>query len=434
MTETEQSFCRAVSSGDAAGLRRLLAGEPDPADLVNRPLLPFDSPALVVVARRGEVDVLEVLLEFGADPDLRTAWWAGPFHALHGATPAAAERLLAAGATPDACAAAHLDRLELLRAMLDEDPSRVHERGGDGQTPLHFARSRAVVDILLARGADIDARDIDHRSTAAEWMLEGRRGAGRYDLAAYLVERGASCDAFLAAALGLVDRLHALLAEDPSVVDLRTGRGTYGEKGRSSFHIYTWTIGPSLSPLQVAAQFEQPEAFELLARRAGPRARFVAASAAAMADEARRLLAERPGLPGELTLEDHSALAHAAWRSEGSAVELMVELGFDPAAPGQDGGSALHCAAWMGCVRCVKAILASERGRALLSVRDPSHEGTPLDWCCHGASQPEREPAPFAQIARLLLQAGARPVPLYDRVPTVVRRVVEAFASDQPET
>jgi len=82
-----------------------------------------------------------------------------------------AERLIEAGATPDACAAAHLDRADLLEAMLKRDPRRVHERGGDGQMPLHFARSRRVVDLLLDAGADIDARDVDHRSTAAEWML-----------------------------------------------------------------------------------------------------------------------------------------------------------------------------------------------------------------------------------------------------------------------
>src|SRR5690606_40205170 len=65
----------------------------------------------------------------------------------------------------------------------------------------------AVVDMLLAAGADVDARDLDHRSTPAEWMLAREQGAGRYDLARYLVEQGASTDVFLAAALGLTDRV-----------------------------------------------------------------------------------------------------------------------------------------------------------------------------------------------------------------------------------
>lgn len=184
--------------------------------------------------------MIDVLLEFGADPNRRSDWWAGGWHVLHGAKAAVADRLIEAGAAPDACAAAHLDRPELLRRILDADPSRVDERGGDGQTPLHFARSGEVVDLLLERGADPEARDIDHRGTPAQWMLDRRRGAGRYDLAAYVVERGATADVFLAAALGLAARLRAMLESDPSLLERRTGQGEYGEQPPSSFHIYTW--------------------------------------------------------------------------------------------------------------------------------------------------------------------------------------------------
>ena len=80
--------------------------------------------------------------------------------------------------------------------MIAADPSRVHERGGDGQTPLHFARSRAVIDLVLDAGADIDARDVDHCATAAEWMLDHTHSAGRYELARYLLERGAHAEFF----------------------------------------------------------------------------------------------------------------------------------------------------------------------------------------------------------------------------------------------
>ena len=162
---------KAVRDGDAPALRRLLAAHVELRALLDQPRFAFDSPALVAVAGRGNVELVDVLLEFGADPNLKSSWWAGGFHPLYSATPAVAGRLLAAGAVPDACAAAHLDRLDLLERMLAEDPARVHERGGDGQLPLHFARSRPVVDLLLAAGAEIDARDVDHRSTAADWMI-----------------------------------------------------------------------------------------------------------------------------------------------------------------------------------------------------------------------------------------------------------------------
>lgn len=132
--------------------------------------------------------------------------------------------------------------------MFADDPRRVRERGDDGQTPLHFARSRAVIDLLLAAGADIDARDVDHRATAAEWMLERTHGAGRYELARYLVERGASVDIFLVAALGLTSSARAMLEANPKLRDMRTGQGGYAERPPSSFHIYYWTIGSGWTP------------------------------------------------------------------------------------------------------------------------------------------------------------------------------------------
>ena len=162
---------------------------------------------------------------FGADPNRRSDWWAGGFHALYSANGATAERLIAAGAIPDACAAAHLDRPDLLAQMIAENPERVHERGGDGQTPLHFATLATCRRFTPCRRRGFECRDVDHRSTAAEWMLDRRRGAGRYDLANYLVERGASADIFLAAALGLNRETRAMLQAAPELLDLRTGRG-----------------------------------------------------------------------------------------------------------------------------------------------------------------------------------------------------------------
>jgi ankyrin repeat protein len=183
---------------DAAAVREALKRHPEFRERIDEPVFPFNSPAIVAYAN--DAAMVDVLLEFGADPNRRSDWWAGRFHALHSSSGAAAERLIAAGAVVDACAASNLDRPDLLAALIGNDPACVNERGGDGQTPLHFARSRTVIDMLLAAGADIEARDVDHRATAAEWMLDRTRGAGRYDLARYLVDRGASTDIFLAAA------------------------------------------------------------------------------------------------------------------------------------------------------------------------------------------------------------------------------------------
>ena len=172
-----------------------------------------------------------------------------------------------------------LDRLDLLERILAEDPSRVHERGGDGQTPLHFARSRRVVDLLLAAGADADARDVDHRSTPAQWMIGSvdEPEESRTEVAKYLVERGASVDIFLAAALGLTDRVRSMLETNRSLLELRTGQGEYAEKPPSSYHIYLWTIGANLTPLQTAARFKQRETLGVMRGYASPEQRLLLA-------------------------------------------------------------------------------------------------------------------------------------------------------------
>lgn len=402
---------RAFDDRDTRSIRELFDRHPGALGMIDAPLCPFDAPALVHFASAGDLEMVDLLLDLGADPDARSSWWAGGFHALHSSVGDVSERLLAAGAEPDACAAANLDRVDLLRAMLDADPSRVDERGGDGKTPLHFARSREVVDLLLDRGANIDARDVDHRSTPVQWMLERSRGAGRYALAEYLVERGASTDVFLAAALGLSARLRDLLEHDPSLIDARTGRGAYGEKPPASFHIYTWTLGQYLSPLQVAAAFEQAEALAVLREHAGPTSRLVAACTGGRADEARGLLQRHPGLVDALAPHERSALPDAGWASDAAAVGLMLELGFDPAATGQDGGTVLHCAAWQGAAACVEVALRHDRVRELVERRDPNHGSTALGWCCHGSRYRGNPAGDYPRVARLLLDAGAEPGP-----------------------
>jgi ankyrin repeat protein len=292
--------------------------------------------------------------------------------------------------------------------MIAEDPGRVHERGGDGQTPLHFARSRTVVDLLLAAGADIDARDVDHRSTAAEWMLDKSRGAGRYDLARYLVERGASADIFLAAALGLSDTVRAMLEATPELLDLRIGRGDYGERPPSSYHIYFWTIGASRSPLDVAAQFAQAETLRTMAEFASPLQRLLLACRLGDERRARELLREHPGIIASMTPDDHRAITDAAWHGDAAAVALMLDLGFDPRTPGHDSGTALHCASWEGSPDTVAALLRHRDARALVEIRDAHYSATPLGWCCHG-SRYGNTSHDHAGVAKLLLEAGAMP-------------------------
>ncbi len=395
-----QQLHDAMQRGDAAAVRTLFSQHAEFRPFINAPVFAFNAPA--IVAHANNLAMVEVLLEFGADPNVRSAWWAGPFHALHVATGAAAARLLAAGAIPDACAAAHLDDAALLEAMIAANPACVSERGGDGQTPLHFARSRGVIDLLLGAGADIDARDVDHRAAPAEWMLDRSRNAGRYALAQYLVERGAHADIFMTAALGLTDRARDLLQGNAALLDEQTSRGAYGEMPPSSFHMYFWTIGSNRSPLEVAAQFGHAETLAAMLPFATPVHRLRAACRRTDVDAARAVVREHPGLVASLSAQDQRAITDAAWDGDAPAVALMLELGFDPATPGHDSGTALHCASWQGSAATVAVLLSAPQGRALLTVRDAHHNDMPLGWCRHGATHGPRG-GDHAAVETLLL-------------------------------
>src|SRR3954466_13006723 len=125
-----ERFRRAVQHHDADELRELIPMREELRSIIDAPAFGFDSPALVSVAGSGDVEIVDALLALGADPNRRSSWWAGGFHPLHAADGAVAERLLEGGAIPDACAAARLNRLDLLQSMVDTQPPPLPPAGG----------------------------------------------------------------------------------------------------------------------------------------------------------------------------------------------------------------------------------------------------------------------------------------------------------------
>jgi hypothetical protein len=160
--------------------------------------------------------LIDVLLEAGADINAKSNWWAGGFALVHSAKPELARYAVERGAAVDAHAAARLGMLDKLRELISADPGRVHEKGGDGQTPLHFASTIEIAEYLLSEGADINARDVDHESTPAQYMLEDRQ-----DIARYLVSRGCATDIFMAAALGDEQLVRQHLDQNPDCIHMR---------------------------------------------------------------------------------------------------------------------------------------------------------------------------------------------------------------------
>ena len=106
-----------------------------------------------------------------------------------------------------------------------------------------------------------------------------------------------------------------------------------------------------------------------------------------------------------LTRHDHGYLAQAIFHGQFETAVLMLQLGFDPAAPGPDGGTALHAACWMGNVSMAERILA--RGGVAIDARDSMHQSTPLGWAAYGSVHRQAAGADYPSIVDRLVAAGA---------------------------
>lgn len=236
----------AIKLGDIDLVRSMVTAEP--------PLLTatddraFGATALIHAVGTDSREMVDLLLELGADIDQRSDWWAGSFGVLDSASDELFQHLLDRGAMLTPHAAARKGRVDDLRAMLDADPSLVSARGGDGQTPLHFAGTVGVADLLLSRGADIEALDIDHASTPAQWLASVRP-----EVSGHLISRGATADAFMAVRIGDVALLEKCVRSEPDGVHVRVSRRRFPVKPPAAGHIYLYTIGEGCGLLHAAA-------------------------------------------------------------------------------------------------------------------------------------------------------------------------------------
>ena len=362
----------------------------------------FGATPLLCAVHRDNREMVDVLLRAGADINARSDWWAGSFGVLdHDGR--LADFLIERGATVDAHAAARLGSIERLEALVAADPGYVHARGGDGQTPLHFASSVDVARYLLEHGADIDARDVDHESTPAQWMIRDRQAVARY-----LVERGCRTDILMAAALGDEARVAAFLDADPSAIGVDVSEAYFPKQNpRSGGSIYNWTLGTGKTAHLIAHEFGHERLLRLLMERSPGELRL--AVACELADEAtvRDLLARRPGLIGSLTGAELRRLPDAARDQNVPAVRLMLAAGWPVDARGQHGGTALHWAGWHGDTAMTGEIL---RYAPALEMTDHDYQGTPLFWAVYGSVHGWRcRTGDYAGTVDLLLKAGARP-------------------------
>jgi Ankyrin repeats (3 copies)/Ankyrin repeat len=212
-----QAMAAPLSGKDTEGVRMLLEAGADPGQYHNDDDEPFPVIYAAVQSDCG-TDLLEVLLQHGAEPALHGPDGRSPMALAtsmgrtdltellrrHGAADdssdvdvllsaclradrAAAERLVDSqpdlpGGVADGLQAATMARaaetgsIDAVRLMLDIG-FQVSAQGGDlGGTALHaaaFAGSAAVAELLIERGADLEARDRHWNDTPVGWSVVG---------------------------------------------------------------------------------------------------------------------------------------------------------------------------------------------------------------------------------------------------------------------
>jgi ankyrin repeat protein len=402
----------AVCASDAARVHELLDGHPELRAKIDDPLpnYGFGQQALFAAVQRSDRATIDVLLRAGADIRKRTEWWAGGFGVLDDCDPGLVEFLIERGAVLDAHSAARLGMMPKLRELVAADPGVVHARGGDGQTPLHFASTVEVADFLLENGSEIDARDLDHESTPAQHMLrvEQKRHypRDRQDVARYLVSRGCKTDILMAAALGDEDLVRRQLNDDPASIRTSVSEEWFPKQdARTGGSIYIWTLGAHRTAHTVARDFGHEEVFRLLMARTPDDLKL--AIACELGDETafHEFLSKNPNVASMLSETDKQKLPNAAQNNNTEAVRLMLDAGWPVDTPGEAGATALHWAGFNGNAEMAREIL---RFHPALELKSREYAGTPLSWALYGSGNGwRRDTGDFVGTIRALLEAGA---------------------------
>lgn len=406
--ESKDTFLSVLRGGAPLEMRALLATDRWLRQHLDEPWGYFDAPALVEASSRGDAEMMRVLVEAGADVNARSGWEPGGSGVLDGehvelwvkerrddGTPVMTElfgEFRRLGLTVDAHAAANLGDIGMLRHLIDEQPACVNERGRDGASPLHMARTPAIVDLLVDHGADLDMRDIDHGATPAQWAIDEPAVCQR------LIERGATPDIYLACALGDIAIADRVLAAHPEALRSRSNHGPHMDGRPPGGHMYIYRMGVGMRPLPFASTRGHDAFVETLLERASPAEQLIHAAWTDNRARARSLTDAQPRIVASLSADESRAIADAAWNNNCKGVALMLSVGFPVDARGDDSGTPLDRAAVRGYADIVEVLL---RHDASLGVRN-DFGGTPLGGAIWGAGNFRDPKGDYAKTVDLL--------------------------------
>lgn len=297
MPTSISTFFAAIRAADLTAVRALATA--NPSLLTSHDPTCFGAVPLTAAVNINNRAMVDLLLDLGANPNQPSDWWAGGFVPLDSASEPMARHLIARGAKLTSHAAARLGWFDQLRELLTANAALARALGGDGQTPLHYASTPAIADLLLAHGADINQRDIDHASTPAEYLATSHPHT-----AAHLFSLGATPDPFMAACIGDAQRLERLLTTQPEGVNVRISRQRFPAAPPAAGHIYLYTIGEGCTLLHAAASRGHAGVIRWLASHGAD-------------------LNARGGY------DDATPLHSAAWTDQPAAVAALLDAGAD---------------------------------------------------------------------------------------------------------
>jgi ankyrin repeat protein len=402
-----EALTAAIKANDAPLVRQVLARYPALKPTLDDPLpnYSFDTPAIVAAVQKDNRDMVDALLAAGADINTRSRWWAGGFGVLDSSSEELTPYLIERGAYVDIHAAARLGMFERLKELVEGDPALVHARGGDGQTPLHLASSVEIAGYLLDHGAEIDARDVDHESTAAQYMVG--HWPRRSEVARYLIGRGAQTDILMAAALGDLELVRSLVDENPASVWVSVAEKYFPKRDpRSGGHIYIFSFGWGRMAHMLAHEFGHQEVFRLLMQRSALVLRFAQACEAGEEALASDVLKKHPDVIKTMPGKVDRLILGAAFRRNTQAVQMMLNAGWPAAVFGEYGQTPLHWAAFHGNAEMIRMLLAHE---APVEAEAQRFKGTPLGWALHGSEHSwHRDKGDYPRAVEALLAAGAK--------------------------
>ncbi len=140
--------------------------------------------------------------------------------------------------------------LSTAAALLDQDPSLARALHG-GASPLHYAAvhgQQDAVDLLIDRGATLEAVDHEYGATAIGWANE----KGHMALVHHMRARGARLSLHMAAALGFLEDVKELAARHPDQLNHLVGYGAPLHMAALWGHdeIVAWLLAHGANPLR----------------------------------------------------------------------------------------------------------------------------------------------------------------------------------------